>query len=351
MSEFFGQLGEFSRRVLASWELPAVCGWQSERKPPPKGAVIHYTRGQDLRSTVRWFMEAVLKAKASAHVVVAPIKLDYLEQLATDLPLVQALPVTVIQCVPHTHSAWHATWANGLTYGIENVNAGHLSRQEDGGYRYGRRSEHAYQQWREPVELYGRIWEPYTRGQVEANIIVLRAVQEFYGTLLESWILGHEQVQGGSTAGSARRDKRDPGPLFPLAALRQALFSLPDMELAELPELAHFATDALYGRAWRDEVVCTGAGTDYPNTAWGVARDAFSRWLRNDIYDERSIAEVALSLLGYAAVVDLETSMWIFKRMAGVSGEPLSFTLGTRVALLRRLMDRGIFPKSAFKFI
>jgi len=59
---------------------------------------------------------------------------------------------------------------------------------------------------------------------------------------------------------------------------------------------------------------------------------------------------VALSLLGYAAVVDLETSMWLFKRMSGIPGEPLAFTYGTKKHIARRLMGRGIFPKSAFKF-
>lgn len=341
MSELFGQLAEFSARVFDSWGLPSRCEWEGPwEHAGPRGILAHYTRGQQLRSAAKWAMDPKFEAKASAHVLVAAQKIEAFAPLERGLPLVKALPVTVLQCVPPTRAAWHATWCNGLCYGIENINAGLLQPHVRDGYRYGAQGQHVYQQWREPVRLLGRWWEPYTRGQVEANIILAREVLALYpDSIRRPWVLGHEQVQGPDTPGSSRRDKRDPGPAYPLPALIEGVAEA-STPLEDLLGLAHWATDTRYAESVADGVVL-----DYwpgpPVSAWLAFEGALKGWPEAENGRSMNVLEAGLRLLGYDVEADLAQSVWIFSRMMGLNGDSKGISTEFKQALIKRLKDRN----------
>lgn len=222
--EFFGQLARFSKRVIdkALPGTPAVSSNTSSWKQGgPRGAILHYTASGDWKGPVRWFN--AFKA-SSAHAVVA----DRLEAaaagLADDLPLVKALPATVIQCVPPSAAAWHATWVNGLCYGIENRNAGLVKRDGPGApWRHWPAAKGSTTEWTSAApaiagKSYAPVsdtegYEPYTKAQLVANVMLLRYVGAMRGGPLEPHlVLPHSAVQ---------TNKLDAGPLFPIHEVRR----------------------------------------------------------------------------------------------------------------------------------
>jgi len=325
VSEFFGQLEEFSARVFDLWGLSRKCPWVQEwARRSPRGAILHYTKGNSIKRTVRYFMNAKFKAKASAHVVVAPTWLPELDNLAAGLPLVRDLGVTVIQCEPPDKATWHATWTNGLCYGIEQVNLGEL--------KPGHPASNG-----QALRMYGRWWDPYPVEQIAAVILILRELREVYPSVRRNWILGHEQVQGTQTQGSSRKDKRDPGPHYPFEAVREAVFELPDIPLHQLPGLAHYRADRHYGRTVRDGLVLHGAESD-AQASWWAFPDRLEAWLTEDS-ESVDLAMTALAVLGYDVSVPDE-AFFIFRRMEGLPLNEDGVTSDFKVHVRNRVMDR-----------
>lgn len=238
MDDFFTQLTEFSRRVFAQLHLPLMGSpWGGDRISGPKGAIIHFTADSDMRHVLDWFCRPEAGSRDSSHVVVGDQRYDWADGFDYDLPLIKALPATVVQTRPLPQIAWHATWTNQSCFGVECVNVGEL-RKAGSDFCWWPARAQGQAAWtarwpgeKTPAALYGRYWEPFTTPQVCAVAAVLRAVHATT-PLLRPWIVGHENVQGTETPGSGAHDKRDAGPAFPLHALRDAVTGGDDAPIA-----------------------------------------------------------------------------------------------------------------------
>ena len=215
--DLFAQLQQFSARVFAYMKLPVTGSSNGgERIKGPKGVVIHYTAGT-FKSAVAWFCDPKQNSGVSAHLVIARTRMAEFEPLLLDLPLVAALPVTVVQCRLPTQGANHATWVNNLCWGIENEHMGLGPTLVDGTTRpiAGVKPPRSW------VQLDGRTWDTYTTPQVAANVTMVAAYRALAGAAFNpAWVIGHDNVETLQTLDYAR-DKRDPGPNFPLAIVRQ----------------------------------------------------------------------------------------------------------------------------------
>jgi N-acetyl-anhydromuramyl-L-alanine amidase AmpD len=364
MSEFFDQLKVFSDRLvkddLGLKSSISPWGGASYINERPIGAVIHFTADEDYLRVLRWFLKEKFKSKVSAHAVVLDRRLGSHDTYAKDLPLIERLTATVIQCRKPETTAIHATWCNGTTYGIENVSAGEL-RSDGAGSFTSRRARDDIDgdgkpdKWttpwkvpyKAPVELYGRWWSPYTPEQVAANITLLRELNGMFpGALKRSRILGHENVQ--STKSGSGKDKRDPGPTYPLAGVRDAIFS--EAPIDQLSWFKHYGTDPRYGEAVRDGLVIGWVKEQAreplpqdptPEAAWKRFEVAV-RQLPNEM-DSDTFA-TGLCLLGYGGAG--RGSVEIFQRMMGLKSDAV---VGEKTceALIERLEDRGILETRA----
>lgn len=248
---FFDQLTTFSKRVFTFLAMPEHSPWGHAhwQGGKPTGAVIHYTADEDVERVLRWFMRERFNAKASAHVVVCREKMAQWVEHEVGLPLVQALPVTVIQCRLPGSTAWHAPGYNGTCYGIENINDGQVYPVDAGFVNWRGQGQvennAAVTEWArdDAVPLFGNYWAQYSLGQIAVNVTLLRAVQGLFGSLEYQRIVGHENTQAG---------KRDPGPDFPLHGVRRALFVESPVEEHDWYKLV--VSDHLHGRTEREQI-------------------------------------------------------------------------------------------------
>ena len=135
---------------------------------------------------------------------------------------------SITQMVPFNRRAWHAgksSWAgledlNSHAIGVEVVNEGFLLPNDDGSFACpsgnqldAARAAEVVRAWHKLPEVPYRHWDAYTPAQ-------LQACEELAALLVSAYhladIIGHDDV--------APFRKEDPGPAFPLAAIRaQAL--------------------------------------------------------------------------------------------------------------------------------
>ncbi|MDH5538197.1 MAG: N-acetylmuramoyl-L-alanine amidase [Rhizobacter sp.] len=166
----------------------------------PRFVVLHYTAGSSLESSVRSLCTRKPQGNASAHVV-----------LGRDGRIVQLASFNVV--------TWHAGishW-NGLTglnqhaIGIEMDNAGRLHREGDKFVAwFGRAYPNSDVQLAEHRHGGGvQPWHTYPQAQIERALELSELLVAHYG--LED-VLGHEDISRGR--------KTDPGPAFPLQAVR-----------------------------------------------------------------------------------------------------------------------------------
>lgn len=168
----------------------------------PRFLVIHYTASHGLDDTLDWFTDP--ESRTSAHFVVGR-------------------DGRIVQLVPLDRRAWHAgdsAWQgrvgmNAHAIGIELVNAGRLRASEAGWVSWtGRRvpdDEVGIATHRHGGAEAG--WQDYTEAQLDAVLELCLALRAAFP--LED-VLGHDDIAPGR--------KLDPGPLFPMAALRARLF-------------------------------------------------------------------------------------------------------------------------------
>ena len=371
--EFFTQLEEFSARVFRKMGLPALSPWGNQcwDEGKPKGAVLHYTADDTIDKAIRWFMTESFHARASSNVVVSDVKVAWMDMMADGLPLVQALPVTVLQCRRPTQPSWHATWACGETYGIEATNIGELRQMMDGTFNCWYKRDSVSPEWttlwrgRAPIRVFGKWFCPWVPDQIRVIVTILRHVNALLGTFQRSWIVGHEQVQGNQTrkwespdAPHYATDKRDPGPHFPLEGIRECVFN-GDIEMGNYSWWTQWAQDQA---AWANDVrgkwLQTWAnGTEDP-TQWGMdlgaSRSAFDNAMRilpSVIDPFGALGKTALRILGYhtSSLADVELdnsdfqSIWLFQRCNGLAADTKPGP-NTRAALLARMIDRGFLP-------
>ncbi len=166
----------------------------------PSYLILHYTAGRSLESSVESLCTRKPSGNASAHVV-----------LGRDGRIVQLAPFNVV--------TWHAgvsQWAglvglNSHSIGIEMDNAGLLKRVGN-----------QYQAWFAKVYPDDEVtlaahrnggpispWHAYSEVQIERAIELAELLVDHYG--LQD-VLGHEDIAPGR--------KIDPGPAFPLTAVR-----------------------------------------------------------------------------------------------------------------------------------
>ena len=173
----------------------------------PDAIVIHFTASPSAEAAIHTLCDDKRKNKVSAHLVVA-----------RDGVVTQLLPFDTI--------GWHAgvsKWGarsgfNKYAIGIEVDNAGQLC-ERDGCY------ESWFGQIYPPEEVVRGVhrnqavasyWHRYTDEQVEVVEAICAALIQRYGI---EYILGHEEI--------APFRKVDPGPAFPLDALRTRLCGRP----------------------------------------------------------------------------------------------------------------------------
>lgn len=136
--------------------------------------VLHYTSASTQRS-----LELLTRGEVSSHYLIGD------------------QPPTVYQLVDESRRSWHAgesewdgrTWLNSSSIGIEIVNPGYQDTPA------------------------GRVWYPYTEGQMQALIALLKDVVQRNGIAPRN-IIGHSDI--------APLRKMDPGPLFPWKRLADA---------------------------------------------------------------------------------------------------------------------------------
>lgn len=230
LNAFFSQLTTFSSRALTLMRLPpdgspnGSKGFGPLRDDLPMGAILHYTADPSLLGTARWLGGEV--SESSCHAVIADRPLPWATAMCDDLPLVQALPTTVVQLRQPHQGAWHATWANEWALGIELCAMGEVRPSADGWLCWQDNWTKPYQPVYPVVRRGARYFESYPEPQLAACEQLLAAyaaqVRAWGGCLKTSLVLGHEQVQGVYTLGSGGHDKRDPGPLN-LDRMRRAI--------------------------------------------------------------------------------------------------------------------------------
>lgn len=365
---FFDELQVFSDRFIkANMALPeSRSPWGGDRVIRPEGAVIHYTADEDVMRVLRWFMLEKHGAKASSHVVVFDRKWGSTDKWMADLPLVQALPVTVIQCRKPTERAYHATWCNNTFYGIENIGAGELRKDKDGGFVTWQPRDKSSPEWtmpwhvpyKTPVEMYGRWWSPFTKEQVAANVLILRHLHAEF-PLQPATVVGHEQVQGVKTPEAPNHDKRDPGPAFPIHGVRSAVFARPSTSDGVLLETTswfnRWASNPHFLEAERDGFVIEYAKRVSEVWAQPPASVVWKKWqsAMEALPAKGGVLPVegkaAFLVLGYymdgllPGLTPAEViSVRMFQHMSGltVDGDPGP---KTRAMLVERLKDRGFW--------
>ena len=184
----------------------------------PKFLIIHYSGSGDTAGTVAWLTKR--GSNASAHIVIGR-------------------DGEVWQLASFDQRAWHcgeSEWngmkfLNGCSIGIEFVNQGPLTKDNDGVF---------WSKWRHRIpadeveqathknELEPRYWHKYTDAQLAKGAEVARAILAAYTSI--EMILGHDDIAPGR--------KIDPGPLFPMNQF------LIDCGFMDAPEPAPI-TDAL----------------------------------------------------------------------------------------------------------
>lgn len=170
----------------------------------PDTIVIHYTGGDSLSSAVGWLSDH--RSKASAHVVIGEAG-------------------EMVQMVAFNRVAWHAGVSyyqgrsnfNQFSIGIELVNPGKLMQVGD-----------SYQAWFGKEYPQNRVikathsneslqenWCSFPEAQLKALKELILVIKSHYPIKM---IVGHEEI--------APKRKADPGPAFPLQALRRQLLDI-----------------------------------------------------------------------------------------------------------------------------
>lgn len=162
----------------------------------PKFTVIHYTAGRNAASSANWLCSKI--AKASAHLVIGRSG-------------------EIFQLVPFDTVAWHAREANTKSIGIELDNPGFLVRHNGAWRSLYLGTTYADEDVVELEHKHGggkKGWLLYTPAQLTLVEQICLELVEAYSTLTD--VVGHDDVAPGR--------KPDPGPAFPMDALRSKVF-------------------------------------------------------------------------------------------------------------------------------
>lgn len=219
--DFFKALREVSVDFLIGNGLPVDQGrkkYATWRRGYPVGVTQHFTAGVGWRGTVRWLNDGPKENSVSCQMLILDRMLPDYKNLVSKYPELKDLQVTTLLLSEGIIPCWHAGWVNKLTFGIENRNVGML-RNDEGRWCWWADNWNATfpetTLGKTPVICYGKWWEPYTYGQICANILVCQMLYSRFPKMDPRWFLPHSATSGRKT---------DTGPLFPLHRVRDAVF-------------------------------------------------------------------------------------------------------------------------------
>lgn len=191
-----------------------------------RGILYHYTAGTSLIGSMRWGNHPGWgNEESSWHVTIGDrISPDAVGDawVKIDPELRKLFPVPTIIMADFRYGTWHGGWVNDVTLGVENRNGGY--------WGYNKLKGGLKALGKEGVELNGRLWEPYTREQMIANINIGRLANGFInGQMDPDWIMTHQCVCS---------EKSDCGPAYEIHEVRNAIMS--DTGMDELTFLSHY---------------------------------------------------------------------------------------------------------------
>jgi len=215
--EFLDQLYTFSMEAKAARGIEGSIRGRKRRswsRGQPQGEIKHYTAGISFWGTVGWNYNR--KNRSSSFPFVVDDRPSVEHPYTDQYPLLKKyLPTLVFMASTLEKSHWHGNWTNDRTIGVENRNAGPLKRDGD-----------HYRWWggvfpsalgKQPLEIDGRYWEPWTVEQIVSNIVLTRVFSVLYReTFNRQWVLPHSAI---------KYTKIDTGRAFPFQLVREVAFS------------------------------------------------------------------------------------------------------------------------------
>jgi hypothetical protein len=185
-----------------------------------RGVLYHYTNGVVEIGTMCWANHPGWGNEGSSwHVTVMDRISDNIVGeiwIKIDDEIRRLFPVPTVIMADWHWGTWHGNWTCGTTLGVENRNGGYHGYNKAKGGLKGL--------GKEGVRINNRVWEPYTREQIVANINIGRLANGWIGGQLDrDWVLTHQCVWGS---------KMDCGLAYPIHDIRSAVFT--DQKTTEL---------------------------------------------------------------------------------------------------------------------
>lgn len=244
--EFFDAWRQASVAILDYYNLPTSPGVKTRpwKHGHPIGVTEHFTAGVTWKGSIQWLSGQDNKA-ASCHAFILDRRVAEIDDIWSQYPMLQQIPVTALLLADLSKGTWHAGWVNALNFGIENRNAGILRGTQNAWTWWAKNWKAPFPsqelgKW--PIDLDGQWWEPYTYGQVVANIIVCQMLCCLYHGenpgqpgMDRRWFLPHSATEG---------IKWDTGRAYPLNDVRDAVFNQVPVE--QLTWLQSFKADPMY---------------------------------------------------------------------------------------------------------
>jgi hypothetical protein len=218
--EFWSSLRTVSKEILNYYNLPIDPGFKVRPwiKDHPIGITFHYTAGIKWKPTIE-HLNGLSNRKSSCTLLVLDRQVVEVQNILSKYPALDRLPVLVLQLADLDTSTWHSGWSNGYCIGIENRNAGLLRGIKDKWTWWPNDWKAPFPHAeldKIPVCIKNQWWEPYTHGQIVANVILGQMLYSLYGGEMDKhWFLPHSCFS---------KDKLDTGKAFPLQGIRDAIF-------------------------------------------------------------------------------------------------------------------------------
>lgn len=355
-AEFFSALRQASKEVLDYYSLPLDPGnktrpWKHGR---PIGVTEHFTAGVTWKGAISW-LSGAQNQSSSCHMMILDRKIGEVDSILSKYPILDQLPVLVLLLADLDAGTWNCGWGNSFNFGIENRNAGPLRGTQEAWTwwpnKYTKPFPHE-KLGKMPVNLDGKWWEPYTYGQIAANIIVCQQLHCLYqddGGLNPSWFLPHSALS---------KRKWDTGRAFPFHSVREAVFEQDEIE--NLFWLHDFKADPMYMDDYEEQadhdflVELAQRQQDRIDEEYGEELDTCLEMPDADLQDlvqagewrdELDSVRRALTKLGYftgdfGPTLDETTALavWQFQKSMGLGTDKIPGT-NTQRALHKRLKD------------
>ena len=217
---FFTALRKVSVEFMQHHGLPEDQGrkrYAAWKEGYPVGVTEHFTGGVSWKTSVRWLNGSKNRSSSCQMLILDRMTPEY-RDIISRYSTLRELQVAVILMSDGIIPCWHAGWVNRYNFGIENRNAGALRYDGEDWHWWARNWTAKF-----PVEGLGKtpvnidgIWrEPYTFGQLHANVYVCQMLYCLYPIMDPRWFLPHSATTAS---------KSDVGPAYPLRDVRDAVF-------------------------------------------------------------------------------------------------------------------------------